>query len=116
MKEKNGTKTISAIEAWKILDPDDSVLRHSSSIEDLTMEARDKVLRLRERGMTKKDIAKKIRKSDRYVAAVLKRYGRLYGLPNVMTPSSRKAMLDRIRKFGRLVSPKSRKARDNECA
>jgi len=90
MKER---KTISAINALRKERPQDAILRYSSSLEDITEEKGDVICILRSKGLTKKEIAKKIHKSDRYVAAVLENYIGAIGLPKIMTKSAKKELL-----------------------
>ena len=78
--------------------PENDVLKYSSSLDEITEDAGDMVCLLRSKGMTKKEIAKKIHKSDRYVSAVLNYYPKSFLLPRVMTKSARKHLLEIQRK------------------
>jgi hypothetical protein len=90
---KKSKNTVSAIEALRMRNPENDVLKYSSSLDDITEEKGDMICLLRSKGMTKKGIAKKIHKSDRYVAAVLNYHFRSLGLPKVMTPSAKRLLL-----------------------
>ena len=98
-------KTISAIHSLRKRRPQDAILKYSSSLEDITENKGDVICILRSKGLTKKEIAKKIHKSDRYVAAVLKNYVRAIGLPKIMTKSAKKYLL-KFRRSTKRISKK----------
>lgn len=91
MKGKNA---ISAIEALRRRSPENPVLKYSSSLDDITEDIGNKICKLRSRGMSKKAIAKKIHKSDRYVAAVLDYHYVALELPKVMTKAAKKRLAE----------------------